>query len=1343
MRNFSLFILVLLSLFSKAQHNRFFKSQPLIDASTPVWAKMMYAPNPNVYAVDEAFREYHEQHEDEITVHTVNYQFWRKQVEPFVQPDGSIVIPAVSTTMAEDAAWQNYVAAHTDASRGSNVWSSIGPYDTKGSSTGDPYVSWQANVYCLDVFKANGNILYCGSEAGGIYKTTDKGLNWVPVSLGYTFQTVDAIKIHPTNSSIVYAGDGQHIYKTTDGGQTWATVYSASSLGVNDISINPSNTSVVLAACDAGLYYSDDAGATWVKTLNYTCWDLEIKPGVDSVVYLLRTNPTAKRCEFYRSTDFGSTFALKDTGWYNSTDANRNDIGARMTVTPADPNRIYCVLIGNSKANDKDFIGIYRSNDGGDHWANAYGQDGGPYTSNHPNLATYQDTTGFDQGYYNLSIAASHTNADDLLVGFLSLWKSTDGGTTYEKIGGYGGSLDWVHPDQQDMKALGNDVWLSNDGGVAYSSDFFQSHESRKNGIIASEYWGFGQGWNDDIVVGGRYHNGNSGYKQDTYPTGDHLRLGGAEASTGYVNPGNNLCYFSDICTIKLPDDFNDDAQCAGNLEEYPNESYYDTRSGEVEFHPYCYNYIYVSKEDKIYFSKNGGASFDVLYEFGTDPADEVYAMEISRSNPLVMYAVQQLTNTTSTVWKTTDGGANWTALTVPTGPSNRVITGLALDAQDENILWISAGRATNDGNKVWQSVNGGTSWNNITSTTLATHKARNLVVQQGTNGLVYMATDKGVFYRDNSMSDWQLYNSGLPAFAASNIMHPFYKKSKLRLATYGYGIWEAPFAQASAPIAQPTVDKLESFCDRDTFYFEDYSILNQSNATWQWSFTPTPLYVSSTTVRNPKVVFGNSGTYSVSLTINDGTASSSKTLNNVITVHPSQCKLDTVPGLALNLFNDDSYAETLPISALGTTNHFTVTAWIKPNGIQNEYSGIAFTPAGNASGLDFKQNNRLGYHWNGQSGTWTWSNGPFVNDGEWNFVAMVITPDSATIYSNGVGSTRIATHNAVDMNEAGFRIGRDRGWQDRTFHGVIDEVAFYNRALSQNEIRELRHLTRSAITDPSLIAYYQFNEDSGTILDRVGNAHAVYTDSAERIVSTAPVGGGVSVRAYIAGAQVQNFSTVGISTDFFSASTSPLGEVVFTRLNVPPDVKPDTALTPDHSYYIMNDYGISNGIMLFDSLVFSNIFIGNQYAGTTGNFALYQRTENGEGATWDLKESADRLVTGLNGSVTFSSNTNLNSMSQFAIGHDYIYSSAQKLTPENPFRVFPNPLSPKQALRILSANNDSYTFTVYDLLGQVLLSTTLKGSTSLTLPTVESGNYIYEIVQSSHSTTGRLTILK
>lgn len=1324
-----------------AQHRPFFKSEPHIDANTPAWAKMMYAANPDVYTVDSAYKAYYNNRATEPDVYQVNYQYWRKEVEEYLQPDGHIQLPDPKVEMQENQAWLDYCKAK-NGERGTTIWSSIGPYETKGDNTGDPDVSWQANVYCLDIFKSNANILYAGSEAGGIYKTSDKGLNWQLVSLNNTFQTINAIKIHPTNSNIVFAGDGQHIYRSTDGGLTWVTVYTAGSLGVNDFSINPSNTNIILAACDGGLLYSSNGGTTWAKTQNYSCWDLELKPGVDSVVYLLMTNPTAKRCEFYRSGDYGSTFSLRDTGWYTSTDAARNDAGARMTVTPADPNRIYVVLIGNAKTGDDNFISIYRSNDGGNHWANAYGQDGGPYSNSHPNLATIDNTGGYDQGYYNLCIAASHTNADELLVGFLSLWKSTDAGASYTKMGGYGGILDWVHPDQQDMKVLGNDVWLSNDGGVSYSSDFFQSHESRKNGIIASEFWGFGQGWNEDIVTGGRYHNGNTGHK-DSYPDGDYLRLGGAEAPTGYVNPGSNLCYFSDICTIRLPDNFNDNAECAGNMSEYPNESYYDTYSGEVEFHPYCYNYIYLTKDNKIYVSKNGGNNYTVLKAFGSDITKQLFSLEISRSNPQVMYVVHQVTNTYSALRKTTDGGATWDSMPVPSGMGNRIITGLAVDATNPDIVWISYGRAANDGKKIWKSVDGAQTWTNLsTSTTLNGHKARYLVHQAGTNGLVYIATDKGVFYIDNTLSDWQLYNSGLPAFAASNIMRPFYRDSKLRLATYGYGLWEAPLVTASAPIAQPTVDKLESYCSRDTFYFEDYSILDHSNATWQWSFNPAPQYVSSTSVRNPKVIFGAVGTYSVTLTIHSGATTDTKTLTNLITIRPSLCGPDTVPGKALALFNNTSYAETAPINSLGTTNHFTITAWVKPVGIQNDYTGIVFTTNGGASGLDFKSNNRLGYHWNGNSGTWSWNNAPFTNTGEWNFVALVITPDSATIYCNGVGKTRVAAHGAVDMTEAGFRIGRDRGYTDRNFNGWMDEVAIYNRALSQNEIRELRHLTRKPAADPSLVAYYQFNEDSNEILDKVGSAHASLVDSALRLTSSAPVGGGTSLRTTIADANLWTFAQQGLATDYLTPLTSPAGEIVVTRLNVSPDVKPDTTTAPEEGYYIINNYGANNVQLGLDSIMFYNLDLGAQYAGQQNNFVLYQRSDNAEGNTWAPKDVADALTTGSNGSVTFANGNGIVSFGQFAIAHAFI-SGITSVSDDASFRVFPNPVGAGQTIKILASNNEPFTFTLYDVLGRVLLSTTMKGSGVMQLPVVESGTYVYDILQQNHSSTGRLIIVK
>ncbi|MDV7398772.1 hypothetical protein RZS08_45620, partial [Arthrospira platensis SPKY1] len=114
----------------------------------------------------------------------------------------------------------------------------------------------------------------------------------------------------------------------------------------------------------------------------------------------------------------------------------------------------------------------------------------------HPNLATITNTNPYHQGFYNLSIAASHTNPDQVLIGALNLWKTENGAESFTPLGGYQGNISWIHPDQQEIIIRGNDMWTANDGGVNYSTDLFSSHESRKNGITASDFWGFGSGWN-------------------------------------------------------------------------------------------------------------------------------------------------------------------------------------------------------------------------------------------------------------------------------------------------------------------------------------------------------------------------------------------------------------------------------------------------------------------------------------------------------------------------------------------------------------------------------------------------------------------------------------------------------------------------------------------------------------------------------------------------------------------------------------------------------------------------------------------------------------------------------
>jgi hypothetical protein len=99
------------------------------------------------------------------------------------------------------------------------------------------------------------------------------------------------------------------------------------------------------------------------------------------------------------------------------------------------------------------------------------------------------------------------------LVGTTTLFKSVNGGSNFIAVGGYYGNFS-IHPDIQDIKMLtSGDTWVSTDGGMSFTSDVFSSQQNcsaRTNGIVGSDMWGFDQGWNEDIVVGGRYHNGNT-----------------------------------------------------------------------------------------------------------------------------------------------------------------------------------------------------------------------------------------------------------------------------------------------------------------------------------------------------------------------------------------------------------------------------------------------------------------------------------------------------------------------------------------------------------------------------------------------------------------------------------------------------------------------------------------------------------------------------------------------------------------------------------------------------------------------------------------------------------------
>ena len=876
----------------------FFKAVPIIDNNTPEWARLMYSENPNVGEVESFYRQYYKNNEFVKNIHTQNHKHWMLKIESLLDQDGFIKQPSKDE---EDLNHQRLKEKYQQINQTGDPesllgWIPMGPFETYAANNSQA-ISWHKNIYAIDQSLSDPDVLICGTEAGGIYKSTDKAANWSLISLGEVFSGGNAaVKIHPSDSNNFLISSNSRIYQSTDGGTSWIERHYTDGTG-NEFKYSPSNNNIIFHTSTSGLFRSNNGGISWTQIFSDTCWDIDFHPNNNTIAYLLKSNPAAKKSELFRSDDGGNTWAIKDNGWYVPSDFdNAIEFGGKIGVTPASPDLVYVCLIGDSKVGDQGWIGIYKSTNKGDVWTNPTGQDGGPYGpingNDDWNVAAYDG--GYHQGFFNFDLEVSPTDPEKFWIATIRLTESSDGGLTYQSIGAANSTrLSYIHADVQDIEVRGNDIWVATDGGVDFSEDELMTHVALNKGIQAAHFWGFNTGWNEDSFTGGKYHDGTSGW-YESYAGGKAYNIGGVEEASGYVHPIESrkllfrTHYASNNTSVKIiPESFGDDIITDPSLPVRPNESYSVAERSGVYYNPRYANHIYVGLENKIYKSTNGGLSFEVIYTFpGAD--GRVYEMEISRSNPDVIYCVYNQEGgywDPCKIWKSTDGGITWNQTTSDPNGNNRRFR-ISVHPEDENNIWVCTPRGDN-GDKVFNSINGGDTWINMTTSNLDGENLTDIMYQGGTDDIVYVTSQYGVLYWDTNINNWIDYSSDLPLVTKSFQINPFYRDGELRLGTNGRGVWGREMLDTSfTPIAQPITYDKEVLCLTEPVQFDCYSMLKHDGATWQWSITPEPLSISSATERNPVVVFGTEGNYSVSLTVTDAQGNSdTKTIVDMITV--------------------------------------------------------------------------------------------------------------------------------------------------------------------------------------------------------------------------------------------------------------------------------------------------------------------------------------------------------------------------------------------------------------------------------------------------------------------------
>ena len=673
--------------------------------------------------------------------------------------------------------------------RTDTAWMPLGPGNIPGL-----YIQSTGRLTAIAVHPTNPNVIYIGGALGGVWKTTNGGENWVPLTDKECSLAMGWIVIDPVDPEIVYAATGeQHfagdsyygcgVLSSTDGGSVWArlgaevfdiTTTTSGGVRISRIVLDPrtagsaANATLYVAA-DNGVWKSTDGGASWTRTLNVgtggpaPATDLVMHPSNPDVLYAAVGRVTGDAANgVYRSTDAGVTWTR--LGGFPTDDVGR----INLAIAPSQPSILYAsVQTAVYAPGGGSLLGIYKTTDGGETWSLA---------STAPSCGT--------QCWYDMALAVHPNDPDTVFFGGVSLFRSTDGGQTFQNVSaGRGGS---IHVDQHVIVYDPNDprtVYVGNDGGIyrSRSGGSAGSWESLNTDIAITQFYaGIGLHPTDpSIVLGGTQDNGT-------------LRYGGSP-SWQYLMGGDGG--FTAI-------DFQNPRFAYAETQWTPNSGFSGPRRSDdggafelktigidlsdralfippLVMDPSDPTVLYFGTS-RLYRTANRG---ELWVAIGPDLAGEgrvISAIAVAPSAPQVIY----VGTSGGEIHRTRNGGGEWT--NVSAGLPGRFVTDIAVDPSNPDIAFATfSGFRTEH---VFRTTDGGETWTAI-SNGLPDMPVNAIVTDPRSSSILYIGTDLGVFRTVNGGASWEPMNEGMPNVAVFDLaLNP--RTRRLVAATHGRGMF-------------------------------------------------------------------------------------------------------------------------------------------------------------------------------------------------------------------------------------------------------------------------------------------------------------------------------------------------------------------------------------------------------------------------------------------------------------------------------------------------------------------------------------------------------------------------